>query len=489
MAFKLKLKVPSAPPPSDSTPDAKISKPSKTSKSKASKTTASKTTSGPKLKLKLPDAKASSGIPKLKLKTSAPPNAVKKEMSASSSSPKKLKISLKKTTGSSDLKLKLKPPSVEPNSSSSSATANSSAIPEIIQHSLRSIPKVRIKPTRVPGDGYDSEAPDVEDDPLIEQGFIIRFLEDVNLDHVHNASESGDFSDINIKWITKEKAIVNVKGTLYSARLIDLPTITEIYKTVDKKNIFKTLDICQILLVIKRIVPTDLSMERDFEIPSDMIHHNPIYNLPNIELKPSRMVYKNGINYPFEDIYRRFRSRKLDHRVLEDIQLKVDELIRLDSEAEEIQFEVVDLNNKKTTAANGSNSHNNITSNNQNAPISTGVGTPSATTPRSGFSGTPREMSESPAIMGEDEDEEMEEVDLEEELAKALEDDDMDEDEVVESVKLGTIGERADDDEGEVEGEEDDEDEEEEEDEDDDEDEDEDDEDDGEQGRGMLVPR
>ena len=39
----------------------------------------------------------------------------------------------------------------------------------------RTVPKVRVKPTRVPGEGYDSEAPDVEDDPLLEQGIIIRF--------------------------------------------------------------------------------------------------------------------------------------------------------------------------------------------------------------------------------------------------------------------------------------------------------------------------
>ena len=39
----------------------------------------------------------------------------------------------------------------------------------------KGLPRVRIKPTRIPGEGYDSEAPDLEDDPLIEQGIIIRF--------------------------------------------------------------------------------------------------------------------------------------------------------------------------------------------------------------------------------------------------------------------------------------------------------------------------
>lgn len=59
---------------------------------------------------------------------------------------------------------------------------------------LKKIPKVRVKPTRIPGEGYDSEAPDVEDDPLIEQGILVRFLNDSNLDFVHNAVETGDLS-------------------------------------------------------------------------------------------------------------------------------------------------------------------------------------------------------------------------------------------------------------------------------------------------------
>ncbi|EGV66421.1 hypothetical protein CANTEDRAFT_101042, partial [Yamadazyma tenuis ATCC 10573] len=194
---------------------------------------------------------------------------------------------------------------------------------EGVTSQVKRVPKVRIKPTRVPGEGYDSETPDMEDDPLIENGIIIRFLNDINLDHVHNAVGANDFSGINVKWLTKEKALVNVKGSIYSARLVDLPTISEVFKTIDKKNIFKILDLCQMLLVIKPVTPNDLNLETDFEVPSKSHYKHPLYNIsPGHEIKETRPVLRDGLTQPFEDVYRRFRPRKINHRVMNDIEAK-----------------------------------------------------------------------------------------------------------------------------------------------------------------------
>ncbi|KAI5963289.1 uncharacterized protein KGF55_003081 [Candida pseudojiufengensis] len=207
----------------------------------------------------------------------------------------------------------------------------------------RIIPRVRIKPTRVPGEGYDSEAPDLEDDPLIEQGIIIRFLDDANLDFVHTAIDSGDLTGLNVKWITREKAVVNVNGNLYSARLIDLPTVTEIYKTIDKKNIFKNFDVCQILLVLHIINPAQLNTEKDFEVPEEYLFNHPFYkHVKNNEIKKKKFVLRDGLLNPFKDVYRRFRPTRVDHRVIEDIEASVDSLIKLDNEAEESHFEILD---------------------------------------------------------------------------------------------------------------------------------------------------
>ncbi|KAG5417673.1 hypothetical protein I9W82_005309 [Candida metapsilosis] len=204
-------------------------------------------------------------------------------------------------------------------------------------------PRVRIKPTRIPGEGYDSEAPDLEDDPLIEQGIVLRFLNDTNLEFVHNAVESGDLTGLNVKWITREKAVVNINGTLYSARLIDLPTLVEVYKTVDKKNILKNFDVSQILLVLHKINPTQLNTETDFEVPEEYLFKHPFYDhVKNHEVPRKRSVYRNGVLEPFKDVYRRFRPTRADHRVIQDIEDRVDALIKLDNEAEESHFELID---------------------------------------------------------------------------------------------------------------------------------------------------
>ncbi|KAM9908393.1 hypothetical protein OXX79_000402 [Metschnikowia pulcherrima] len=264
-------------------------------------------------------------LPRIKIKHSAS----SKDNLGGISKPKPTKEKLKK------LKLSLgKSGHVQP------AAASTSEASAPVQPILKKVPKVRIKPTRVPGEGYDSEAPDVEDDPLIEQAIAVRFVNDANLDFLHSAADTGDFSNVNIKWITRDKAVINVNSTLYSARLIDLPTLTELYKTVDKKNIFKTIDVSQILLVLRTINPKNLNMEADFEVPEEYTYTHPLYKLSvNKEIRPSKTAYKHGLSNSFEDVYRRFRPKKVNHRLMTDIESRVDEIVRRDNEAQESHYD------------------------------------------------------------------------------------------------------------------------------------------------------
>lgn len=291
-----------------------------------------------KLKLKVsskprPDDESESEkpLPKIRIK---PP---KLEPSDSVAKPKVKKEKLKK------LKINLSRASLQPSESDHPVVQPKPLI-------YKKVPKVRIKPTRIPGEGYDSEAPDLEDDPLIEQGIVVRFAQDANLDFVHHAVDTGDFSNLNIKWITRDKAVVNVNLTLYSARLLDLPTITEVYKTIDKKNIFKSLDVCQVLLVLHQINPKQLNMETDFEVPRNQTYMHPLYKLsPNKEIRPTKMVYKHGLAYAFEDAYRRLKPRKVNHRLMVDVDLRVDELVKRDAEAQESHYEYVDPRTRART--------------------------------------------------------------------------------------------------------------------------------------------
>jgi hypothetical protein len=49
------------------------------------------------------------------------------------------------------------------------------------------------------------------------------------------------------------KAVLKIRGRLYAAVLVDLPCIIEASKTLDMKNIIKTADVSQMLLVKQRI--------------------------------------------------------------------------------------------------------------------------------------------------------------------------------------------------------------------------------------------
>lgn len=272
------------------------------------------------------------------------------------------------------------------------------------------LPRVRVKPTRVPGEGYDSEAPELEDDPLLEQGIVLRFLEDTNLDFVHNAVDSGDFAGLNIKWVTRDKAVVNVNGTLYSARLIDLPTVTEIFKTTDKKNIFKTFDLCQMLLILRKINPSEFNLEKDFEIDQEQYYHHPLFKYSNNkELKEKTYVYKDGLTNPFQDVFRRFRPRKVNNRIMDLVDAKVNQLIKADDDAEEFTFDIVDLNKQPPKFSNSANTPNTI-----HTPIPHTPHTPhTPNTPT-----TPMIHDDDPHIDDMD-------IDLEDELNKALDGDEL----------------------------------------------------------------
>ncbi|KAK6458064.1 TAFII55 protein conserved region-domain-containing protein [Scheffersomyces xylosifermentans] len=397
-----------------------------------------------------------SSLPKLKIKPPSLDKSVSNKSSPSAIS-KKTKAGTKEKHKKLKISLSNKKPTIE----------RSVSIPQPAPQPSRVVPRVRIKPTRIPGDGYDSEAPDLEDDPLIEQGIVIRFLKDLNLDFVHNAVDSGDLTGINVKWVTREKAVVNVNGTLYSARLIDLPTVTELYKTIDKKNIFKTFDICQILLVLHTVNLESLNKERDFEVPEEFLFKHPLYKISkNSELKEHKFVLKDGLTSPFEEVHRRFRARKVNHRVVEDIEMRVNELLKMDEDAEESHFELVDLKKAQPRYGNISGT-----------PSSVPTPTPISRNDVSEYSQEPEEEHDQVADVDMDEDEDIE-LHLEEELQKALDEngdlqsDLMEDDQGDLNGVEGGEGEEveAEEEEEEEEDEEDDEDEEDEEDDDEDED-------------------
>jgi len=258
------------------------------------------------------DTKAKRPLPKIKIAKPQPPPSSSSSTSTTSSEP--------------STKVKIKAPSSSSGSSSKPKSKNKKHIklklkPGSSQPVVKKVPRIRVKPTRIPGEGYDSEASDIEDDPLVEEAIILRLLPDAELDYVRHCVETGDYSNFHIKWKDRLRAIIYINSSMYAAQLMNLPNIVEAYKSVDKKNIFKTVDICQILLVVKKI-------QDEEEIES-------------LNVSPNDVI-SDGLTPPLNNISKSKYRRQMNNDYIEKIEARVDELLRLDEEAEESQFELID---------------------------------------------------------------------------------------------------------------------------------------------------
>lgn len=300
------------------------------------------------------------------------------------------------------------------------------------------LPRIRVKASRQPGQGYDSEAPDREDDPMIEEAIILRMVPGAHLDYLRATCDAGDLSRVNIKFKDARRAVVSINEQLFAAKLVDLPTITEAHKTFDRKNIYKVSDICQMLLVTEPISAED-----------DVLH----LESTSIE-RPEATAIPHGITPPLHNVkHRRFRKR-ISRKVIETMEAKIEELFRLDDEAEETHYELLDpgqLTSTQPTSRAGSAAPRSTTPQ-ANKKDSLGL-------PRSEADDAPAlynmlsSRAVSPAQNSEQEDEEDEEDLLGLELERALEgeeseddDDDDDDDDEDDDEDEGRTGPKMDED-------------------------------------------
>jgi transcription initiation factor TFIID subunit 7 len=98
-----------------------------------------------------------------------------------------------------------------------------------------------------------------------------------------------------ILMVDPRRAVVRIRKNLYAAKLVDLPTIVESSKTLDRKNLYKTGDICQMLLVGEQIS-----------------HEETILAYPS---RPSDYIYPHGITPPLRWVRKRRFRRRISNRV------------------------------------------------------------------------------------------------------------------------------------------------------------------------------
>lgn len=216
--------------------------------------------------------------------------------------------------------------------------------PEPLKEDTSKIKYIRTKfkgkiPDRPIGVGYDSGSSDVENDPALEEEFILRMEPGEDCDYLRwaiaerkwgPANEGG--VDVRMQFLMQDgrRALVSIRKNLYAACLVDLPCVIEGMKSWDKKSWFKTADICQMLLVLGPVKNESEAMNCP---------------LPK-EIDPQTWQYAHGLTPPMRYARKRRFRKRISNRTIEAVEEEVERLLALDAECKAangiVYHEVVD---------------------------------------------------------------------------------------------------------------------------------------------------
>jgi len=182
------------------------------------------------------------------------------------------------------------------------------------------------KPKRNPGEGYDSEASDNEDDPAIEEQFILRMLPGPDCDYLREAianktigtPKSQGGPDIHMKFFHADgrRGAITVNGHIYASTLVDLPCIIEGMKSWDKRGWWKSADICQMLWVFARVNHEDEAKTIE---------------LPRI-IDQRTFQYPHGLTPPMHYARKRRFRKRISRTAIEAVEDAVEALFAKDKE-------------------------------------------------------------------------------------------------------------------------------------------------------------
>ncbi|KAJ1643391.1 hypothetical protein LPJ64_004832 [Coemansia asiatica] len=161
-----------------------------------------------------------------------------------------------------------------------------------------------------------------ENETQLEEQFILRVLPSMATEFNKQVSERRIQETFEIKFLDERNAIVRFNHKLYIAHLVDLPTITESYRTVDKKQMLKTADICQMLVVDREI--------REEEVEGLVL------------ARGLDVVFSDGLAPSLKNVRKeRFRKRMPVAKV-DSIEKEVLRLLEDDAQAMAVKYEIMD---------------------------------------------------------------------------------------------------------------------------------------------------
>lgn len=137
---------------------------------------------------------------------------------------------------------------------------------------------------------------------------------------------------------------IKLDNTVLTARLYDLPTIIESYKTLDRKNFYKTADISQILICKEDKEPqpsTSTQLEDDEECKK--ARYDRLFGKIG-GVGKREFLYPHGITPPLKNVRKRRFRKTLRKKYVDfsEIEKEVKRLFKFDCEAIESRYEIVE---------------------------------------------------------------------------------------------------------------------------------------------------
>merc|ERR1711976_1082 len=201
--------------------------------------------------------------------------------------------------------------------------------------------------------------------PALEEAFIIRFPKET-ADEVRELIDKDQLGErLKIKMNSHER-IAEVdflkdeksypkKDMFFKGKLLDLPTVNEIYKSIDNKNMYKCTDLHQ-MVVLQEAKDFD-ELQKEFADPDDA-KFDP-EDPKQVAAHDKMYQYPHGLIPPFKNI-RKTRFRKTAKRTqinATELENEVKRLLRDDFDENvvgevkyEIEYEDVDLDAIKEKA-------------------------------------------------------------------------------------------------------------------------------------------
>ncbi|KAL6250808.1 hypothetical protein RBB50_003111 [Rhinocladiella similis] len=193
-------------------------------------------------------------------------------------------------------------------------------------------------PKRPIGVGYDSELEEKENDPMIHEGFILRMQPGPDCDYLRKAIEDGTVhlprskggADVKMRMLDTlgRRGIMIIRGNQYAITMVDLPCIIEGMKSWDKKGWIKSIDVCQMLLVLGRCYTDEEA--RNYPLPEDV--------------DPKNYQYAHGLTAPMKWVRKRRFARTKRTRVddIESVERRVKALLDADKAASSVRYQLLD---------------------------------------------------------------------------------------------------------------------------------------------------